>query len=295
MRREARGKGTFEAVRRKAPARHGEARGERARSEEDGAAERLRTVYGRNPVRELLLQHPERLERLFVARGALAGSEGSDLEEAARACGVPLEWVDRARLTALAGVDHHQGLVARVRPFRYADFEDVVVAVRGAPSACVIVLDGILDPQNLGAIARSASALGAVGLVIGRDRAAPITSAAAKASAGAIEHIPIAQVVNISRALVDLKEAGCWVLAADPRGTEPLWSFRASGPTAVVVGAEGEGVRPGVLKQCDFALQIPMAGPVASLNASVSAGILLYELARQRHGQAQGQGPRGRG
>jgi len=149
------------------------------------------------------------------------------------------------------------------------------------------VLDSITDPQNLGAIIRSAHALGAHGVVVGKDRAAGVTGAVAKVSAGAVEHCKVARVVNLSRALEELKQAGLWIAAADPASKATVWNAKLDGPLALVVGAEGEGVRKGVLDHCDFRLSIPMAGQVASLNASVSAAILLYEVVRQRQGLAK--------
>ena len=145
-----------------------------------------------------------------------------------------------------------------------------------------MALDGVQDPHNLGAIVRSAHALGAHGVIMPKDRAVPVTGVVAKASAGAIEHIGLARVTNLSRTLEELKQAGLWIAAADPEGTQTLWQARLDGPLVIVVGAEGPGVRHGVLQHCDFRLRIPMAGQVASLNASVSAALLLAEVARQR-------------
>src|SRR5215472_16015967 len=145
-----------------------------------------------------------------------------------------------------------------------------------------VELDGLQDPHNLGAVIRSADALGAHGVVLPRDRSVGVTAAVARASAGAVEHVPVARVTNLSRALEELKSAGMWVAAADPEGDQLLWEARLDGPLAVVIGAEGAGVRPGVLKHCDLRLRIPMAGRVGSLNASVSAAVVLYEVARQR-------------
>ncbi|HZH76801.1 MAG TPA: 23S rRNA (guanosine(2251)-2'-O)-methyltransferase RlmB, partial [Archangium sp.] len=212
-------------------------------------------------------------------------SAAAELLSRARDAGIRVERVTRERLGALAEGGVHQGVVAELRGFQYAELPDVLEAAgqSGRP-ALIVVLDGIQDPHNLGAIIRSAHALGAHGVVIAKDRASPVTGLVAKASAGAVEHCAIVRVVNISRALEELKEAGVWVAAADPEATEPLWKARLDGPLAIVVGAEGAGVREGVLKHCDFRLRIPMAGQVGSLNASVSAGVLLYEVARQRGG-----------
>jgi 23S rRNA (guanosine2251-2'-O)-methyltransferase len=242
-----------------------------------------RYVYGVNPVLEALRVRSDEVERLYITEGQLGSRAAAEILSRARDAGIRVERVVRERLATLADGGVHQGVVAELRGFQYAELADVLAAAQksGRP-ALIVVLDGIQDPHNLGAIIRSAHALGAHGVVIGKDRAVQVTGGVAKASAGAVEHCPIARVVNISRALEELKEAGVWVAAADTHATEPLWRARLDGPLALVVGAEGAGVREGVLKHCDFRLRIPMVGQVGSLNASVSAAILLYEVARQR-------------
>jgi 23S rRNA (guanosine2251-2'-O)-methyltransferase len=258
------------------PPRSSEPRERSERSEQ-------RYVYGVNPVLEALRVRSDEVERLYITEGQLGSRAAAEILSRARDAGIRVERVVRERLATLADGGVHQGVVAELRAFQYAELPDVLAAAQesGRP-ALIVVLDGIQDPHNLGAIIRSAHALGAHGVVIGKDRAVQVTGVVAKASAGAVEHCPIARVVNISRALEELKEAGVWVAAADTHATEPLWKARLDGPLAVVVGAEGAGVREGVLKHCDFRLRIPMAGQVGSLNASVSAAILLYEVARQR-------------
>lgn len=242
-----------------------------------------RHVYGVNPVLEALRVRSDEVERLFITEGQLGSKAAAEILSRARDAGIRVERVTRERLGTLAEGGVHQGVVAELRGFEYAELSDVLEAAKasGRPPL-IVVLDGIQDPHNLGAIIRSAHALGAHGVVMGKDRAVPVTGVVSKASAGAVEHCPIARVVNISRALEELKEEGVWVAAADVEATEPLWKARLDGPLAIVVGAEGAGVREGVLKHCDFRLRIPMAGQVGSLNASVSAAILLYEVARQR-------------
>lgn len=256
--------------------RGGERGGERERQEQ-------RYVYGVNPVLEALRARADEMEHLFITEGQLGAKAAAEILSRAREAGVRVERVPRERLAAMADGGVHQGVVAELRGFHYVDVQDILEAAEksGRP-ALVVVLDGVQDPHNLGAIIRSAHALGAHGVVIPKDRAVPVTGVVAKASAGAVEHCPIARVVNISRALEELKEAGVWTAAADPESKQPLWGARLDGPLALVVGAEGAGVREGVLNHCDFRLGIPMAGQVGSLNASVSAAILLYEVARQR-------------
>ncbi|MCY1077160.1 23S rRNA (guanosine(2251)-2'-O)-methyltransferase RlmB [Archangium lansingense] len=274
--------------------RGGEQRGERGGGRERGTERERgeqRYVYGVNPVLESLRAHAERVERLFVTEGQLAAKAAAEIFSRARDAGIRVERVPRERLAALADGGVHQGVVAELRGFEYAELEDLLEAAEqsGRPPL-LVVLDGIQDPHNFGAIIRSAHALGAHGVVIAKDRAVPVTGVVAKASAGAVEHCPIARVVNLSRALEELKEAGVWIAAADPHSNEPMWGARLDGPLAVVVGAEGAGVRQGVLEHCDFRLRIPMLGQVGSLNASVSAAILLYEAARQRGTSRPGAG-----
>ncbi|HEX8703760.1 MAG TPA: 23S rRNA (guanosine(2251)-2'-O)-methyltransferase RlmB [Myxococcaceae bacterium] len=276
------------AERRERPEQRGRTE-QRERPEHRGRPEHYerneRYVYGVNPVLEALRVRADEVEHLFITEGQLGSSAAAELLSRARDAGIRVERVTRERLGALAEGGVHQGVVAELRGFQYAELPDVLAAAQesGRPPL-IVVLDGIQDPHNLGAIIRSAHALGAHGVVIAKDRASPVTGLVAKASAGAVEHCPIVRVVNISRALEELKEAGVWVAAADPEGSEPLWKARLDGPLAIVVGAEGAGVREGVLKHCDFRLRIPMTGQVGSLNASVSAAVLLYEVARQRGG-----------
>ena len=248
------------------------------------APEEDRHLYGVNPVLEALRARPGQLERLLVADGQLSANAAAEIFSRARDAGLKVDRVPREKLNALAGGGVHQGVVARVRTFEYASLEEILeaAAASGRPPL-VVVLDGIQDPHNLGAIIRSAHALGAHGVVIAQDRAVQVTGAVAKASAGAVEHCAVARVTNIRRTLEELKEAGLWVAAADPEGTVPLHAAPLNGPLALVIGAEGPGVRKGVLEACDHRVRIPMLGEVASLNASVSAALLLYEVLRQRH------------
>jgi len=243
----------------------------------------LSVIFGVNPVLEALRARAENIERLFVAEGTLSPRVAGELLSRAQEAGLRVERVDRERLSRLAEGGVHQGVVAEVRELRYLELPDLIELASGQPGPPLLVLlDGIQDPHNLGAIVRSAHALGAHGVVLPKDRAAQVTAVAMKASAGAIAHTPIARVTNLSRTLEELKEAGYWSVAADPQGDQELARARLDGPLAVVVGAEGAGVRKGVLSHCDFRVRIPMKGQVDSLNASVSAGIVLYEIARQR-------------
>ncbi|MBX5480909.1 MAG: 23S rRNA (guanosine(2251)-2'-O)-methyltransferase RlmB [Myxococcaceae bacterium] len=246
-----------------------------------------RYVWGINPVLEALRAKPEQIEALFVVEGQLQRGPAAEIFSRAREAGVRTVRVARERLATMAEGGVHQGVVAEVRAYEYVDLGDLLERAKDSERPPLIVLlDGVQDPHNFGAIIRSAYALGAHGVVIPKDRSVQVTGTVAKASAGAIEHIGIARVTNLARALEQLKEAGLWIAAADPEGDATLFTAQLDGPLALVVGAEGAGVRRNVLQHCDFRVRIPMVGEVASLNASVSAAILLYEVARQRAGRA---------
>jgi len=250
-----------------------------------------RTVHGIHPVLEALRAHPGDVERVYVLDGSVAPRAAAEILSRARDAQIRVERVPRERLQALVEGGAHQGVAARLREFAYATLEEMLAQAEasGTPPL-VVVLDGLQDPHNLGAVIRSADALGAHGVVLPKDRSVGVTAAVARASAGAVEHVPVARVTNLSRALEVLKASGLWVAAADPEGDQALWDARLDGPLALVIGAEGAGVRPGVLKHSELRLRIPMAGRVGSLNASVSAALVLYEVARQR-GVGGGRSP----
>ncbi|MGC4116589.1 MAG: 23S rRNA (guanosine(2251)-2'-O)-methyltransferase RlmB [Myxococcales bacterium] len=246
-----------------------------------------RYVYGVHPALEALKGTPEQVERVILAQGAVKGPH-EEIANLAKAKGVRVEFVPRDQLARLAGGGVHQGVVLKVAEFSYAELEDVIDRAKAEGEVgLVLVLDGIEDPHNFGALVRSAFALGAHGVVIAKDRAVGVTPVVVKASAGAIAHLPIARVTNLSRALEDLKEAGFWVSAADLKGDRRPDEVDLKGPSALVIGSEGEGIRHGVLEKADFRVRIPMAGPLGSLNASVAGALLLYEAARQRRSSAQ--------
>ncbi|HUH01278.1 MAG TPA: 23S rRNA (guanosine(2251)-2'-O)-methyltransferase RlmB [Kofleriaceae bacterium] len=241
-----------------------------------------RLVYGTGPVTELVRSRAKSITVLYVSDR----QRRADAAMEAKQRGVTIEVRADAELDALAGRGaRHQGLVAIAGEYVYAELHDILArAAGGSEPALVVALDGVQDPHNLGAIARSAYVLGAHGLVVPRDRAAPVTSVVTKASAGATEHLLIAQVTNLTRALGELKDAGLWIAAvAASSEAVPLRELDATGPLCLVLGAEGSGVRPVVARACDYAIMIPMAGTgVGSLNVSVAAGVALYEVSRQR-------------
>jgi 23S rRNA (guanosine2251-2'-O)-methyltransferase len=241
-----------------------------------------RFVYGVNPVLEALRAHPKDVVRVLVERGREGRkSQGAGrVAQAAVEAGVRVEDVAQGDLAHRSRGGVHQGVGAELTDFRYAELEDVLSALEGP--AFLLVLDGVTDPQNLGALVRSAHALGAHGLVVPKDRAAGITPAAFKAAAGALEHCPVARVTNLSRALEQMKERGIWTVALAADGDGELGAIDLTAPTALVLGSEGSGVRPLVRKTCDHVARIPMAGQVGSLNVSAAGAVALYEVARQR-------------
>ena len=251
-----------------------------------------RQIYGVGPVRELL--RAGKPIALIYAAADRAQSRGKDpvaeLVVAAQAAGVGVELRTPRELDALVTEDaRHQGVIALTGELRYVDVAEIVAAAGDTPPL-VVALDGVTDPHNLGAIIRSAYVLGAHGVIIPEHRAAQVTAVTTKASAGATELLPIAQVGNLVRALEELKAAGLWAcaIAASP-GARPLASMDLAGPLVLVLGAEGSGVRPLVARTCDLHAMIPMAASgVGSLNVSVAAGVALYEVTRQRAARADG-------
>ena len=228
------------------------------------------TIYGVRPVTEALRGGRRKVFEVLDATG------NAEVAKVAKAAGVPVRKVPQARIGELARGGVHQGIAARVEPYPYVGLEDLL----GAPDPLVVVLDGVTDPQNLGAVLRVADGAGASGVVIPKDRAAGVTAAAVKASAGASEHVPVARVTNLRRAVDLMKEAGLWVYAAEVGG-RPHTDLDLTGPVGLVLGSEGRGVRRLVREGCDGTVSIPMLGAVGSLNVSVAAGILLYEVRRQ--------------
>jgi 23S rRNA (guanosine2251-2'-O)-methyltransferase len=238
-------------------------------------------IYGLNPVMEAL-RGTRRAFELFVA------GQGSDKRFAkllllAKEKELPVRQREKGDLARLCGTEHHQGVALRVEAFAYAGMEDILERWRGSgESGLVVVLDGVQDPHNLGALIRSAACAGAHGVIIPKDRAVGVTAVVEKTSSGAVETVPVAQVANIAQALEELKKEGFWIYGAEGKAAASLYDQDFLGNTAVVIGGEGEGIRPLVRKKCDYLVVIPIRGGVNSLNASVAGGVMLFEIVRQR-------------
>jgi len=233
-------------------------------------------VVGRIPVLESLRAGRRAPRRLFVLRGA------AGLEDIRAAAAIPVEEVTREDLDRLAPGLVHQGVVLEVDPLRVFELRDWLEKKPLAAGDFLIVLDGIEDPHNFGAIIRTAAACGAAGVLFGKDRAAPLSPAVFKAAAGGIEYVDLIQVTNLARSLRQLKDAGFWVAALEANAEQILWDADLRGRMALVIGGEGRGIRRLVRENCDLEVRIPISGPITSLNASVSAAIAMAECVRQR-------------
>ncbi len=255
-----------------------------------GKLSRMDVLYGLHPVEEAIRAGGRRLEYVLLSR---EGSARLDrVADLCRAAGVRVSLESKDQLTKIARTDAHQGVVAAVRERKLLTIEDLLAAPRRRTAAggegyrFFLALDGVEDPHNLGALIRSADGAGVDGVLLPERRSAPISAVVAKTSAGATEHVPIARVTNLTRALEQLKKANCWVVGLDERGVPDYSDFDFHADTVLVLGAEGAGLHELVKRTCDHLLRIPMAGSVSSLNVSVAGAIVMYEAMRQR-GQAR--------
>jgi 23S rRNA (guanosine2251-2'-O)-methyltransferase len=234
-------------------------------------------LSGVHPVVEAL-RAGNPLERIVIAQGA-GGPRLQEIIDLARQAKIPVRFEPRSSLDRLAGSSAHQGVVGLGAARKYADLDSV------ADAEMLVVLDGVEDPHNLGAIVRTAHAAGAGAVIVPERRAAGVTDVVAKAAAGALEHLPVVRVTNINRALEDLKERGMWIYGLDERGTESYDQVDYAQKSALVLGGEGKGLHEQVRKHCDMLVRIPMAGKISSLNVSVAAGVVLFEWRRRREGR----------
>ncbi len=238
------------------------------------------TIEGRNAVLEAF-RSGKTIDKLFVLDGCQDGPVKSIIREA-RKTDTIINYVDKERLDRLSNTGHHQGVVAQAAAYEYAEVDDILEAAAAkGEEPFIFILDEIEDPHNLGAIIRTANLAGAHGVIIPKRRAVGLTAAVAKTSAGAINYTPVAKVTNISKTIEELKNKGLWFVCADMGGTS-MYELNLTGPIGLVIGNEGSGVSRLVKEKCDFVASIPMKGEIDSLNASVAAGIMAYEIVRQR-------------
>ena len=240
----------------------------------------MNRLTGIHAVREAL-EASQPLDSLIVAKGS-HGNRIEELVRLARQHGVPVRFEERIQLDRTAGTREHQGVVAIVAASPTASFEDLLKPRDPEALGLLVLLDGVEDPQNLGAIVRTSLAAGAQGVVIPERRAAGLTDSVARASAGALAHLPVARVKNLSRAMEEMKEAGYWLVGLDERAEKRHTEVDFKIPVGIVLGGEGKGLHALVRERCDFLVSIPTTGPVRALNVSVAAGVVLFEAVRQR-------------
>lgn len=237
-------------------------------------------LFGRNPVEEALKNNPERVEKIYIRDSGGAGLKTIiDLASASR---IPVQKVPGKKLHDMVGPVNDQGVVAQMSEIEYLELDDWLLGVDIKTSPMVMVLDELEDVANFGAILRTAAASGVDAVIVPKHRQAPVNSTVYKTSAGTAGMIPIIRVVNINQSLITLKEAGFWVVGLDQNAKTTLWQQDLIMPLVVIVGSEGKGIRQHTLKQCDFTVSMPMQNNVESLNASVSAALLCYEVVRQK-------------
>ena len=248
-------------------------------------------LYGVNPVNEAVRARPAELDHVSVARERDARHDArlQGLIDACRAAGVRVDVEPREQLARYARTDAHQGVVAFVRERQFLSLEDLLRLPDDIPSGAAqgrffLALDGVEDPHNLGALLRSADGAGVDGVLIPERRSAPLTGTVAKTSAGASEHVRLARVTNMTRALETMKKAGIWIVGLDERGTPDYTDHNFRGDCCLVLGSEGTGLHDLVKRTCDYLLRIPMAGSVPSLNVSVAGAVVMFEAMRQRRG-----------
>jgi len=242
----------------------------------------MQVIYGVNPVKETLLDNKVQIEKVVLAKGR-KGRDIQKILELSAQKGVAVEYNDRNYISNISGHKSHQGVICICGDYIYASVDDIIANCHESlKGGLVLILDGIEDPQNLGSMIRTGHCFGINGIIIPQNRAASVTPAVIKVSAGTARHIPIARVVNISSTIDYLKARGFWIYGADVSSDKDLYSCDYKGQTGLVMGSEGKGIRPLVRKKCDFLISIRMSGNIDSLNVSVAAGIILYEMTNKR-------------
>jgi 23S rRNA (guanosine2251-2'-O)-methyltransferase len=240
-------------------------------------------IYGKNPVIEALLGMPSQVEEVLISQEG-KGERYSEIIKLARENKVKISFLPQKALSKISDTPGHQGVLARIRDYEYAPLDQILGRAKGkGEKPLLLILDHIEDPQNLGAMIRTVNVLGAHGVVIPKDRSASVTPAVIKASAGATSFIPVARVINIVSVMKELKKNGLWIVGADQSAPKAVFEENLGKlDLALVIGSEGKGLGRLVREECDFLVSIPGVGEVSSLNASVAAGIIIYEVMRQR-------------
>lgn len=245
----------------------------------------MELAWGIHPVLELLRTRPQQVREVVIQKRK-TGPRVQEIVTLAQHHGVKLRFDPFFKVPPALGREHHQGVLAKIAPRPLLQLDDLLAGLRGRIAPILVALDGIQDPHNLGAVIRSASAAGAAGLIITKDRSAPLTGTVAKAAAGALAHVPLCRVTNLATALTRLKKQGFWVYGAAGEADHSLFAADFStGPVCLVIGSEGKGIRPLVRKQCDLLISIPMRSPLDSLNAAAAAAVILFEMVRQREAE----------
>jgi len=242
-------------------------------------------ISGRNPVRELLKAGTKTVNKILLSRQA-KGEPITEIIALAKERGVPLHHVPPEKFDSVCP-ENSQGVVAEVSDFVYLEFSELWAKVKDKKNPVLVVLDGIEDPHNLGAIIRNAVVFGADGVIIAKWRSAAVNDTVARTSAGAIEHIPVARVTNIPQVISDLKELGIWVVGAEGPGNKSVREEKFAFPMAIVIGSEGEGLHDLVKKRCDYLVSIPQTDKISSMNASCAAAVILYEIYLQKTAPAK--------
>jgi 23S rRNA (guanosine2251-2'-O)-methyltransferase len=243
--------------------------------------EGLNFLFGINPVLEKLQATPNDISEILIAKGFSALALQA-IEAQARHIKLPVKYVAPELLDQLSDGQRHQGVVAKVKVYSYSSFSDLLKAIPSVSELMwIVILDGLTDPRNFGALLRTAEAVGVQHVVIPKDRAVAVTPTVVKVSAGAVHYLKIYRETNLRRIILKLKELGFWIVGLDPKAAETIYDRVYPKRLGIVLGSEGEGIRPLILRECDYLVSIPMRGQVGSLNVSVAGAVFLYELVRQ--------------
>jgi 23S rRNA (guanosine2251-2'-O)-methyltransferase len=244
--------------------------------------------FGVNPVREKLNSAPSEIAEIVLSDKPLRPVL-REIEARARQRGVTISYLPAATLDRLAQGQNHQGVLARLHAYFYLPFSELLQDLSASDGERILAVDGVTDPRNLGALLRTAEAVGVRYIILPKDRSAAVSPTVVKASAGAVHHLKVCRVTNLRRAMTDLKHQGFWTVGLDPAAADSIYDQSFPQKLAIVLGSEGSGIRPLVLKECDFRVSIPMQGKVGSLNVAVAGGVFLYEIFRQSRGVDMGR------